>query len=149
MGGVAYRIEGGANGCGVLKRMEERHRLDSLDPFTDTQVAPEQYGLVTLADYWDKLPADDAGFHRVIDGVVHFNLIPYDTNGVPLSFTNVYTANFFPAYVDMELGIVEPKTLDQFRARLDKLPGVAQNYLTNRVERVHMFKQRIPIRTRS
>jgi type II secretory pathway pseudopilin PulG len=148
--GVAYRIEGAGAGLGTLKRMEERHRLDSLDPFTDTQVAPEQYGLITLGTYWDGLPAGDAGFHRVIDGVVHFDLIPYDTNGVPLSITNVFTTNFVPAYVDVELGILEPKTLEQVRARLNALnTNAARIYLKDRVERVHMFKQRIPIRTRS
>ncbi|MDB6033650.1 MAG: hypothetical protein JWM16_3988 [Verrucomicrobiales bacterium] len=155
--GVAYRIEGAGAGLGTLKRMEDRHRLDSLDPFTDTQYVsnPQQpgesvYGLITLAGYWDALPVEDAGFHRVIDGVVHFDLIPYDTNGVPLSVTNVYTTNFMPAYVDVELGILEPKTLEQVRARLSAgNTNAAKIYLMDRVERVHMFKQRIPIRTRS
>jgi hypothetical protein len=49
-----------------------------------------------------------------------------------------------PAYIELELGILEPRALERFRGL-----GVGQpqyEYLSNRVAQVHLFRQRIPIR---
>jgi hypothetical protein len=75
-------------------------------------------------------------------------LIPYDTNGVAFPPAYAFTTNI-PAYVDLELGILEPKTLIEFRNRDSINTNSAMAYLRDRVERVHLFKQRILIRTRS
>jgi type II secretory pathway pseudopilin PulG len=150
--GVGYRIVG-ANGVGSLMRMEERKEgnlaLDSFDPFTDNPATgPSQEGLINASYRWNIMPPDDVALHRVIDGVVHFSFIPYDTNGVAFPVAYAFTTNI-PAYVDVELGILEPKTLIEFNNRNSINPGSAKAYLQDRVERVHLFKQRILIRTRS
>jgi hypothetical protein len=49
-----------------------------------------------------------------------------------------------PAYVELEIGILEPKTLQRYRAIP---PGpVAAQFLASHVADVHIFRQRVPIR---
>lgn len=54
-----------------------------------------------------------------------------------------FTSNAVPAYVELELGILEPQILQHYlsipvmSARLD--------YLSNHVAQVHLFRQRIPV----
>ena len=50
-----------------------------------------------------------------------------------------------PAYVEVEIGVLEPATLAKFRARTNDLPA-ARDYLSKHVGQVHLFRQRIPIR---
>jgi hypothetical protein len=55
-----------------------------------------------------------------------------------------------PAYLDLELAVLEPKPYDRFRARYDSNnvnTAVSLAYLTNQLDRLHMFRERIPIRT--
>ena len=64
-----------------------------------------------------------------------------------------YFTNYLPSYLDVELGVLDPRAVAQFRARLVNPtlavqvgnPG-AWSYLTNHVGSIHLFKQRIPIR---
>lgn len=101
---------------------------------------------------------------RVIDGVIHFSFQTFFTNGVliptrplavaasvngtgcafPTNFVVNPTNNMpaLPSAIELELGILEPQTLANYRAR----PGIA-NYLYERIGRTHLFRQRIPIRT--
>jgi hypothetical protein len=45
--------------------------------------------------------------------------------------------------VEFEFGILEPRAYERFKA----LPSSAQkSYLQNQVGRVHMFRQRVPVR---
>jgi type II secretory pathway component PulJ len=114
----------------------------------------------------------NALFQRVTDGVVHFRLRAYDTNGIPIwrsdpSTNNIYAArdpgsgprlahdpyeiryaftdNALPAYLEMELGIIEPQVFEQLKSMPN--PAMAYRHLTNQASRVHLFQQRIPIRT--
>jgi type II secretory pathway component PulJ len=57
-----------------------------------------------------------------------------------------FYSNAVPAYVELELGIVEPHTLDRFKAIAEADVGAARNYLASRAAHVHVFRQRIPIR---
>jgi hypothetical protein len=103
-------------------------------------------------------------FHRVADGIVHFKLLAYDTNGLLFSpslgnvpaglvMTNLlngdydyfFTGDALPAYLDVELGVLDPRAVAQFRARTNN-PVLARGYLTDHVGSIHLFKQRIPIR---
>jgi type II secretory pathway pseudopilin PulG len=137
--------------------------------------------------------------NRIADGVVHFRVTPYDTNGVPffvvpsvfpsrsiLAFSVVtnatgipatipvnnsyasydpavpgqlncyFLSNAMPAYVELEIGFLEPHILDRYKAIASGFgPGAAppaaivnaqRNYLSNHVAQVHLFRQRIPIR---
>jgi hypothetical protein len=117
---------------------------------------------------------------RVIDRVINLKLTPYGyqmTNGtiiangynsllmtnfinqvgIPLvdmdySFTNSFTNYVVPAYLDLELGILEPRAYEKYKALAEIKTQIptdtrASQYLVNHVEKVHLFRQRIPIRT--
>jgi hypothetical protein len=134
--------------------------------------------------------ATNLNMHRIADGVVHFKIQAYDTNGTPLilsnaiaapplpqqlyfsSFTNLangqpsytpvlikntrwvfdglseyyYYSNAVPAYVELEIGFLEQRTLDRYRALAEGSISAARSYLTNHAAQVQIFRQRIPIR---
>jgi len=52
-----------------------------------------------------------------------------------------------PAFIEIELGIVEPQTLKAFDARLGVDVNVAKSFLNQRAGKVHLFRQRIPVRS--
>jgi hypothetical protein len=131
-------------------------------------------------------------FSRIADGVVHFRVRCYDTNGFPFEFNNSYTnamyrtngnavglsapyqysrmgnasitaplsaypdqlnyffySNAVPAYVELEIGFLEPHILDRLKGIGNGTPATlaAQaQYLSNHVANVHLFRRRIPIR---
>ena len=111
-------------------------------------------------------PEDDPGvtlFHRVLDGVTHFVITPFTPEGaidmaarisnqwLDFLYTNsnpetIFT-NPFPAALDLELGVLEPRALDKFQAKLRDNPQSAFRYLTNQAASIHLFRQRIPIRS--
>lgn len=94
--------------------------------------------------------------HRVADGIVHFEMHVYDRDGFLFPDTNSFniykTANYavfrntaIPFSVELELGVLEPPVLSQIRG----MPGaIARAFLQDerRAGRVHLFRQRIPIR---
>jgi len=55
-----------------------------------------------------------------------------------------FLSNALPAYLELELGLLESKARDQFQA----LAGspMAERFLSNRAGQVHLFRQRIPLR---
>jgi prepilin-type N-terminal cleavage/methylation domain-containing protein len=83
----------------------------------------------------------------VIDGVIHMSLRTYDRNG--LKFTDLskryFRSNSLPGYVELELGILEPQIITQFKSMPNA--NVATNYLAKHAGQVHLFRQRIPVRT--
>ncbi len=120
--------------------------------------------------------------HRLVDGVVDFQIHAYDANGRLISYNNAYnrnndlnysnftatvtsnlvnwvgmdntsesppnyyyfTSNAVPAYVEFELGVLEQRTL----ARFQSMPYAAQtNFLARQPGAVHLFRQRVAIRT--
>jgi competence protein ComGC len=112
-----------------------------------------------------------ANYQRVVDGVVHFRVTAYDTSGVPMSFTNrnnyigfgvdlqndpldlnagqtryIFTNKAAPAYLELELGLLEPQVLERYKSMLVN-PALAADYLAKQARAVHLFQQRIPVRT--
>jgi hypothetical protein len=107
---------------------------------------------------------------RILDGVVHFKVTAYDTNGVrivknlqtasgnsqvlqyPLTSTiapgEVRLYNFFsnavPAYVEFELGVLEQRALE----RVKSIPNATARraYLADQAGKVHLFRMRVPVR---
>jgi type II secretory pathway pseudopilin PulG len=98
---------------------------------------------------------------RIIDGVVHFQVRAYDTNGVLITknlkantqvFTNTagevefcrFTNSAVPASVEFELGVLEERAL----ARVKSIPDAAvrSNYLAQQAGRVQLFRMRVPVR---
>jgi prepilin-type N-terminal cleavage/methylation domain-containing protein len=57
-----------------------------------------------------------------------------------------FMSNAVPASLELELGVLEPKVLERYRALPVSLPQVQRNFLSNHVAQVHLFRQRIPIR---
>lgn len=95
-------------------------------------------------------------WHRVADNVVHLRLIPYDQNGIAYTNINLLQYSFpfeiapnrfeyMPSYLDLEVAILEPRALERYRTIAN--PNKAAEYLTNRADKVHIFRQRISIRT--
>lgn len=95
--------------------------------------------------------------HRVADGIVHLEAHFYNNAGViyqNLISTNLIKFNNFalfmgkalPFTVEVELGVLEPPLLD----RIKGMPGASvRAFLEDerRAGQVHLFKQRIPIRS--
>ena len=106
---------------------------------------------------------------KILDGVVEFRVQCYDnngrmiTNGSPSVATNNFiditnsfskapgevefygfSNNIVPAYVDLEVGVLEPAVLKRYRA----LPNstTQSNYLASHAANIQVFRQRIAIR---
>lgn len=115
------------NGVATLQRMEVPTNIASA----------AQLSSFLFVNSVERLPLS---YHRVADGVVHLEIRAYDRFGnlVPdAAETNV------PAVIELELGILEPKTWERAKA----LGPNARSYLEQRAGKVHIFRERIPIRT--
>ena len=82
--------------------------------------------------------------NRIIDGVIHFNMKFYDTNGFQI-YKTTFSGKEAPAYIELELGILEPQILEQIKSM--NAPGAANAYLARHTEKIHFFRSQIPIRT--
>jgi type II secretory pathway component PulJ len=58
-----------------------------------------------------------------------------------------FKSNAMPAYIEMEFGILEPETLTQYYLMKKEENPNADKFLQRQVSKVHLFRQRIPIRT--
>jgi len=144
---TAYRISNAVDGAGALYRWTRTYT---------NGVSPE-----TLSNFcWvaTALPAPtaaatDTNFQFIADGVAHLAAYPYTTNGVAMTNSPIvvgnairgygYPGNELPAFLDLELGVLELKTVAQFNARA---PGNRVAWLKDQANRMHLFIQRIPIR---
>jgi hypothetical protein len=57
-----------------------------------------------------------------------------------------FVSNAVPGSLELELGVIEPRVVDRFRALPTSPPQLQRNYLSNHLAQVHLFRQRIPIR---
>jgi hypothetical protein len=178
--GTVYRVLYANNGVGTLSRFTTNVPIAYLS----------SNNLIT-----NVLLQPPTNLVRIADGVIHFRMVPYDSDGLPMTATNRYTTNssttnilhpvlvgtvlytnifpgtnFFlwqdkwlpkealrwatncaflsnllPACVEIELGVLEQQTLEQFKAFA---PGsaLATNFLASHVGQVHLFRQRVPVR---
>jgi len=159
LNGGLYRAETqpGKMSAGTLYRFETR----------TTNAMENPLDLFTAFDF-ARRPGSAAISNRVCDGVLHFRFRAFNTNGAIItnfiSFNQTNTAvlypspvasgevglykfysNAVPAGVELELGILEQRTWERFKAIAGPAPQRA--YLSNHVGQVHVFRQRIPIRT--
>lgn len=139
--GTAYRISNAVSGVGTLYRLVERQTTNNPWFFASN------FAIAT--------PYNNTNFRRVMDGVVHFTVDFYDTNGWLIAQANnayrpdqgyAMTNGMLPAYVDLELAVLEPIPLEKFRYRYNANPVQAGTYLANQAARTHVFRQRVPIR---
>jgi hypothetical protein len=88
-------------------------------------------------------------FHHIADGVIHLDLRAYDQNGVYVDTSGYsFTNTFMPAWLELEVGVLEPKILLQARS----MPSASAQRAflqetTNKASAVHIFRTRIPVRT--
>jgi len=85
----------------------------------------------------------------VADGVIHLALRAYDRDGNYVDTSGYsYTNTFLPAWLELEVGVLEPKVLLQVRSLVNS--NAQRAFLqetTNRPSAVHLFRQRIAVRT--
>ena len=98
--------------------------------------------------------ADRTTVPRVAERIAHLQLLAFNADGYSYISNNTPNLSFdnndLPSYLDLELGVIEPRPYDRFRARYDSNnvnTPIALAYLTNQLDRLHLFRQRIPIRT--
>jgi prepilin-type N-terminal cleavage/methylation domain-containing protein len=123
------------------------------------------------SDFLNGFSTDTNAFSPVIDGVVGFRVRTYDPNGneilpqtVPgaivtaanpatypqlpglgnYGYVCVFSNNLVPASVEIELSVMESKTLDRYRS-MNNNPTNAPAFWTNHVGQMHVFKQRVSI----
>ena len=145
--GTAYRMNGGPAG--------DLYRLQYTGGNHDLRNLQSLFG-AKLADPLPTALTDEPPFSRLVDGVVHFQITPCDRNGYPIvtpapnarvapgtPFYQFENDNL-PAFLDLELGILEGPTYATYRAR--PTPQLKADYLEQQAGKVHLFRKRIPIR---
>jgi len=116
---------------------------------------------------WPVPPAQPIRVRKIVDGVVHFRVRAFDTQGrllptagapIPqntIVYTNslsedcfyTFTSNAMPAYVELELGVLQNRTLERLKTFSDNIdPKAARKFLAAHAAQVQLFRQRIPIR---
>jgi hypothetical protein len=99
-------------------------------------------------------------FNRVADGIIHLRVLAYNDKGILLSSNNAatnmwitegssgmmeYTCtnNAVPAYLDLELGVLEARAFERYKA----IPVVAAqtNFLQRQAGAIHIFRRRIAL----
>jgi len=156
--GIGYRIVP-SNGVGSLYRYVE----EVPTAFLTSNLLSSNFLRFATTNYPEV-------FQRVTDGVVHFRVTALDSLGRPIelyeprvNWTNryadvfvtnelhaarpryVFTNSAVPASVEVELGILEPYILERYRSMNNR--SIATNYLARQAARVHVFQQRIPVRS--
>jgi prepilin-type N-terminal cleavage/methylation domain-containing protein len=124
-------------GAGVL------YRFERVEPTWKSNAIPILYNAFQTANR-TTVP-------RLADRIAHLQLHAFNADGTNLTLPNLTFTNLdLPSYIDLELAVLEPKPYDRFRARHDSNDvntPLALAYLTNQLDRLHIFRRRIPIRT--
>jgi len=129
------------------------------------------FGLFSLAERNNLGAQNLQSVSKILDGVISFRVRAYDTNGMFLTpsyppYTELTTSNIVvqaagkavqpeigaytfysnavPAYVEFEVGILEPKVLEQYNS----IPVAAaqEKFLQKQAAHVHLFRQRVSVR---
>ena len=131
--------------------------------YGETNLQSNPYGLFN--NFFQAVSSSQWGsMSHLMDGVVHLTARAYDTNGVwinnsPPVYTNnvlyasvspaygeaqfYMTSNMVPAAVELELGVLEDRTLQ--RAESFPTTALQTNYLSDKSGNVHVFRQRVSI----
>jgi hypothetical protein len=89
-------------------------------------------------------PVKAAGPWTNIANALAFNSVPFNSAADLNQAACYFMSNAVPGYVELELGILEPQTLQRYRSI--GVPQAARQYLSNHVAQVHIFRQRVPVR---
>jgi prepilin-type N-terminal cleavage/methylation domain-containing protein len=166
--GMTYRVDdldadGNETGIGTLYRASVPVAYTNFFRLTQRTNVSDLMGLIATNEGGINLTNyRSLQFDRVIDGVVHFQVFAsdqfgrfYTSNQPPRRIVDpegdypekYYFYDWVPAYLDIELGILDPKAVEQHRARTG-IPANAMNFLEDQGHRVQLFKRRVPIRNR-
>ena len=148
---TTYRISNAVSGVGTLYRFVTNAYVEPVPLLA----RPALGNLSRLM--CEARPDKDGGFHPVVDGVVHFAATAYDLRG-RLADTNAFPAiglgyayrdGELPAYVDLEMAVLETGAVEKFRARSAIDATRAATFLEQQIGRTHVFRQRVAIRAGS
>jgi len=151
-------------GYGTLYRFEDWHHSEDTNRYTGSRRAWTKFTQSVTA------AANGTNWSRITDGLIHlqFRLLdraggdylnPYYTNSPPLSpqsrNNNLFlqsangVAYFYrdelPAFVEIEMGVLEPEVLKQVRAMQSTAQIKAFLQKPLQTGKVHLYRQRIPI----
>ena len=66
----------------------------------------------------------------------------------PFSTLATFRSNALPAYLELELGVLEPDALRTYNQMVkDDMNAQAKAYLERRIAKVQIYRKRIPLRT--
>jgi len=146
---------------GVLYRFETNYSVSQF-----ARLAPTVNGPFAAYNLARRGVNPTNGVSRILDGVMAFKVRAFDTNGLWITTTTNYVGNVnlvatntaygevawysfysnaLPVSVEVELGVLEDRALQ----RVESLGGSFQaqtNYLAQQAGKVHLFRQRFPIR---
>lgn len=158
---IPLRLSNGGkdSGVGTLYRWENTIREEAL---SGTNNLSRAFRLTIPTPVY---PSEPTNFFKVTEGITHFRVTPCDRLGREMTYrwaqTNAYTnayilrdrdfetasafvADALPSFLDLEIGILESKTLEEFKSIPD--PVRARKFLQDRASKVHLLRQRIPVR---
>jgi Asp/Glu/hydantoin racemase len=72
------------------------------------------------------------------------NTTAYWNAATPNIVDSYFLSNAVPAYVEVELGVLEPQILERYRSI--GVPAAQRAYLEQHVAQVHLFRQRVAVR---
>lgn len=143
--GIAYFLRVPSTNAGDVM-LYTNMGIGSLMRF-QTNVSDYYHSSVNLLDTYLTNTTIDA--QLVTDGVMHLELRAYDKNGNYVDTSGYsFTNTDLPAYLELEFAVLEPKTLLQARSILNA--AAQRQFLqetTNRASAVHLFRQRIEVRS--
>jgi len=161
--GTGYFVNGGADGMGRLYRYSTNIHTRNLGQVLRSASVPDLYELYKQAPLTECSP--------VANGVIHLSLNTVVTNGCavtppyvyefgtnrfdgkidawyedsPTAFGSVFLDKYLPLSVEVELAVVEPDLVERIEA-LPAAGNVRRQYLEQQAEKVHVFRQVVPIR---
>ena len=173
--GIGYLVDTPASGFGSLYRFQAQTTNSLYPDQVRTLASNFNYAAwalysqnAFLTNFTQNTNPVAPALTRVADGIVDLRLRIYSPNGYPLNTTNYllngtisnqripfplksteqdsfFWSNAIPAYVELEIGFMEDRTL----ARLKAMPSIANaqsNYLRGHSANVHLFRQRVAVR---
>jgi hypothetical protein len=160
--GVSYRVINATNGVGTLARRSDEMPVRYMAHgwlSSNVLTAPA----LTYAPVVDRVihfriqAFDAAGLPMSWETTnrftnrIYYPIVKLNTNvfigrdRLPTETACLFLTNALPAYLEVELGLLEPRAYDQYRA-FDAASPMAHRFLENRAAQVHLFRQRIPVR---
>jgi prepilin-type N-terminal cleavage/methylation domain-containing protein len=89
----------------------------------------------------------------VLNGVIHCRWLEYDALGNLITNRTIFLGKSIgnrveninpPAYIEIELAVLETQAFEQYKSFPD--PAMARQFLERQAGKVHLFRQRVPIR---